>query len=111
MPTMNTLSPSAPRTARRWPRRLAYLAWASWAVSLALLWVQEWLGVVHLAGWLFVLLVALTVLAGLVGLVWGVVLAVRRISRLAAWWGLVALGPILLWLCLSLHTLAQEAQA
>jgi hypothetical protein len=98
------------RQARRWPRRLVGVACASWAGSLGLLWVQEWLGVLHLAGRAFVFLVVLTFVAGLAGMVWGAVLGRRRISRLGSWWGAAGMAPLLFWSCLGLHTLMVEAE-
>jgi hypothetical protein len=99
-----TAKSSASRS--RWPRRWAVLAWASWVLSMALLLVQDSWDVLHPVGWPFVLLAVLTFAAGLLGLAWGLVWRRQRFAFLGA---LLALGPIFLWIALSLHAIGQTA--
>jgi hypothetical protein len=92
----------------RWPRRWAALAWTSWLASVTLLLVQDRLGVSHPLGWPFVLLLALTALAALLGVGWGVV-RFRSGGRRGSWWAIAALTPSLLWLALALRATAGGA--
>jgi hypothetical protein len=75
---------------------------------VALLLAQERIGVVHLAGWPFVLLLALTALAALLGVGWGAA-RFRRAGRRGSWWAIAALTPALLWLGLALRALTGGA--
>jgi hypothetical protein len=92
----------------RWPRRWAGLAWVSFLTSIGLLLVQDWLGVPHPLGWPFVLLLALTAAAALLGVGWGVA-RFRSGGRRGSWWAIAALTPTLLWLALAVRASAGGA--
>src|SRR5262249_3213107 len=99
---MSGTAPQAESPARKRPRPLtnrprlcAVIAWGSWFLSIGLLWGQHQLRVLHPWSSLFLLLLAITVLAALYGLtsaVWRVVRGPSRLGALA--WGLVSLLPV-----------------
>jgi hypothetical protein len=99
-PTPGTPSP------RSSPRRCALAAWAGWALSVALLWVEHRLGVLHPWSHLFLLLLVVTVLAAACGLAAGLWRAVRGPGRrAAAAWALACLVPAGLWAALGAYLL------
>jgi hypothetical protein len=103
-----TESPARDRTWRvgkllRW---CAPIAWGSWLLSIGLLWGQHQLRVLHPWSLLFLLLLAVTVLAalcGLAGTLWRVVRGLSRLSALA--WGFLSLLPVGLWAALGVYVL------
>jgi hypothetical protein len=82
----------------RWLRRNAVVAWLSWLLSVALLWGQDVLGIVHPQALLFLGLVAVTFSAALVAAgygLWRLMRGPRR--RRALLWALAGLLPVLCW--------------
>jgi hypothetical protein len=95
-----------PRPALKLLRRCAVIAWASWLVSIGLLWGQHQLRVLHPWSLLFLLLLTVTVLAALCGLVCAVWRVARGPSRLGALaWGVVSFLPVGLWAALGAYIL------
>jgi hypothetical protein len=82
----------------------------AWAISVGLLWGQHRAGVLHPAAFLFALLLAVTVLAALVGTAAGLWRVLRGPRRLvAALWGLACLAPLALWTALAVYILRLAA--
>jgi hypothetical protein len=78
----------------------------SWLLSIVLLWEQHQFRVLHPWSFLFLLLLAVTILAALCGsacAVWRVVRGPDRLAALA--WGFAALLPVVLWAALGTHVL------
>src|SRR5262245_38833142 len=87
-----------PRDVLRPLRRRAAIAWASWLLSIGLLYWQHRQQVLHPRALLFIALVAVTLFAGLVGLLHGLgrtILGPRRRPALAL--ALLAIAPMLIW--------------
>src|SRR5688572_22172830 len=79
-------------------RRCSTVAWASWLLSLGLLWFQHQLGVLHPYSHLFLGLLLVTLLSATVGFVcglWRVMAGPRRAFALG--WTFTCVAPILLW--------------
>ncbi len=116
LPTSGTAAPTEsparhrPRPPLKLLRRCAVIAWASWLVSIGLLWGQHQLRVLHPWSLLFLLLLTVTVLAALCGLVCGVWRVARGPSRLGALgWGFVSLFPVGVWAALGAYLLHLQA--
>ncbi len=98
--------PGSGRPGFRFARGCAVLGWCTWAASILLLWGQQRAGVLHPAAFLFALLLAVTLLAALVGTTsvqWRLLRGPRR--RAAAAWGLACFLPLGLWMGLAVYTL------
>jgi hypothetical protein len=107
-PTAHAEAPARdrPQPALQWLRRCAVVACGGWLVSIALLWGQHRLGVVHPSAVLFLLLLVLTLLAALGGLIIALARVVRGPRRLAASaWGVFCLLPFCLWAALGAYVL------
>ena len=99
MPTPPLMN-ERPGTAARWCllRRLAVVAWVTSIALLALIWLEDRAKVIHPAVVPFVILLALTILAGVVGVLAGLWRFIRGPRRLAAaGWMIVALLPTIAW--------------
>jgi hypothetical protein len=89
-------------------RRRVLLAWACWLLSLALLWAQHQLAVLHPQALVFLALLLLTWAAGLGGALRGLVRLARGPVRLwAAAWTTAAAVPLVAWVVLGLYGHAQ----
>jgi hypothetical protein len=91
-------------------RWCAAIGWLTWALSVGLLWAQHRAGVLHPAALPFALLLAVTLLAALVGTaggLWRLVRGPRR--RSAAAWALVCFLPLGFWTGLAVYTLRLAA--
>ncbi len=116
LPTSDTAT-QAESAARQRPRPslkllhwCAVIAWASWLVSIGLLWGQHQLRVLHPWSLLFLLLLTVTVLAALCGLVCAVWRVARGPSRLGALgWGFVSFFPVGVWAALGAYLLHLQA--
>src|SRR4051812_40209743 len=92
----DVISPPARRP--RFLRRLAVFAWLTWLASAVLLWIEDYNRALHPAAVPFVILLAVTLLAGVVGVVAGLWRAIRGPRRLmAAGWALAAILPAVAW--------------
>ena len=96
-------------TGRLWPLRgAAAIAWASWTLSLGLLWYQHRARVLHPYSLLFLSLLTLTFSSAVLGLAyatWSALHGPRR--RVVLAWGVGSLVPALLWGLLSLYAIHQ----
>ena len=93
-------------------RWCAVIGWLTWVLSICLLWGQHRAGVLHPVALLFELLLAVTVVAALVGTVaglWRTFRGPRR--RAAAAWGWACFLPLGLWGSLGVYTLRLAATA
>src|SRR5438874_416424 len=97
---------TTPRPPLRRTRRCALAAWAAFGLSVALLWAEHRLGVLHPWSHLFLLLLVVTVAAALAGAAGALWRAGRGPGRRAALgWGLVCLLPLALWAALGAYLL------
>src|SRR5262249_28577876 len=94
---------------RLWPLRGATaIAWASWTLSLGLLWYQHRARILHPHSLLFLSLLTLTFPSAVLGLAsatWSALRGPRR--RLVLAWGVGSLVPALFWGLLSLYAIHQ----
>ncbi len=107
-PSSRTASPqhSSASPTLRLPRRFAGVAWTAWLLSVALLWGQHRIGVLHPSALLFLLLLSVAVFAALCGLfcaLWRVVRGPKRWAGAAL--GLACLLQVALWAALAAYIL------
>lgn len=91
-------SPPLPPDVLRPLRWSTAVAWISWLLSIGLLWVEDWLWIIHPPSLLFVILLIITfgaVVTSVVLGIWRLRYKARRRAVLA--WTLSALLPVLLW--------------
>ena len=99
-------TPPCPPPVLKLLRRCAVIGWVSWLVCIGLLWGQLQLRVLHPWSSAFLLLLAVTVGAGLCGLIFASWRVVRGPSRLGALvWGLGSLVPVGLWIVFGAYIL------
>jgi hypothetical protein len=94
----NESAPASSANPLRWLRRTVALVWLTWLLSVALLWSQDALGIVHPQALLFVGLLAMTFGAALVGLgcgLWRVLRGPRR-ARAVAWMAAVVCAVVII---------------
>lgn len=85
----------------RFLRWCALLAWSGFVLSVALLWIQHRVGVMHPQIIAFISLLLITFLSGFIGLVAGM----WRPRSARALWAFVAFIPVLLWTTLAILVL------